>query len=402
MTTHKVLLSRSYSSDTKTSCVDQVELGVASRTPQHRRNARSCGANALDLLGSCYIALASTFTAHSLLGCALAVTYTVAYWALAPNLAINMNWNIVSLAVIFPISQCIGMGFSRRERALSEFGHMLGNVRAIWAAVQSWQLKNDQGRFVRAIMSFEDPELAGHQVRALFEEFLTALAAYFAVERWNRARHNAPCCHRDNEEQQELIAIAHEQRLRVDHAIGRMQRLVQQLKIQGLPGGEAHRVDQYVSKVGISFEQLCVIKEYRTPQAFRAFARVYILVIGALYGPDYLHVGKLVDVSQSGDLGSAGSNSLVISEPSAAIAGDGGSLAFALVFACSIQLVLSGLFHIMLGLEDPFIGKWPHGHLDSINVPQLIEVARRQLLGLEADATQDWTVHSEPAKAKSC
>ncbi len=350
-------------------------------------------------MGSCYIASSNIFTADSLLGCALAVAYTVAYWAFAPNLAINMSWNVVSLVVIFPISQCIGMGFKRREQALAEFGDMLGNVRAIWGAVHSWKLKDANGQFVRAIMSFEQPELARHQVRALFEEFLTALAAYFAVARWNRARHNAPCCSRDKEEQNELMAIAHEQRLRVDHAIGRMQRLVQQLKIQGLPGGEAHRIDSYVSKVGIAFERLCVIKEYRTPQAFRAFARVYILIIGALYGPYYLHVGKIGE-SQSADLSS--SHSLANSEPRLAVGGDGGSLAFALVFACSIQLAMSGLFHIMLGLEDPFLRSGRHGQLDSINVPVLIEVSRRQLLGLEADATQEWSVHSEPVKAKSC
>lgn len=339
------------------------------------------------------------FTADSLLGCALAVGYTVAYWAFAPNLAINMSWNVVSLAVIFPITQCIGMGFKRREQALGQFGDLLGNARAIWGAVHSWQVKDTDGQWVRAIMSFEQPEMARHQVRTLFEEFLTALAAYFTVGRWNRARHNAPCCSRDAEEQEELMAIAHEQRLRVDHAIGRMQRLVQQLKIQGLPGGEAHRIDSYVSKVGIAFERLCVIKEYRTPQAFRAFARVYILIIGALYGPYYLHVGK-IDESQLDDL--SGSHSFATSDPQLTVAGSAGSLAFALVFACSIQLAMSGLFHIMLGLEDPFLRNGRHGQLDCINVPLLVEVSRRQLLGLEADATQDWAVHNEPAKAKSC
>ena len=194
------------------------------------------------------------------------------------------------------------------------------------------------------------------------------------------------------------MAITHEQRLRVSHAIGRMQRLVQQLKVQGLPGGEAHRLDSYISKVGIAFERLCVIKEYRTPQAFRAFARVYILIIGALYGPYYLHVGKIGEI-QSSDL--AGSTS-AIGEMTQEIGEDGGSLVFALIFACSIQLAMSGLFHIMLGLEDPFVKSESRGRLDSINVPQLIEVCRQQLLNLEADATHDWSMHNEPIKPKSC
>lgn len=154
---------------------------------------------------------------------------------------------------------------------------------ALWGAVHSWQIKGADGQWIRAIESFEDPAAARRDLRALFEEFLAALVAYFDVARWGRARHATPCC--GNSEAEELTSITHEQRLKVNHAIGCMQRLVQQLKVQGLPGGEAHRLDQYISKVGIAFERLCCIKEYRTPQAFRAFARCYILIIGALYGP---------------------------------------------------------------------------------------------------------------------
>ena len=49
--------------------------------------------------------------------------------------------------------------------------------------------------------------------------------------------------------------------------IQRIQRMVQHLKCLGLPGGETHRLDQYVSKMAVSFERLTNYKEYRTPQA---------------------------------------------------------------------------------------------------------------------------------------
>lgn len=416
------------------------DIGIAARAPESARSSQGCAAGTLNLLGSFRIASSTIFTTDALLGCILAVAYTVAYWTFAPNLAVNMSWNIVSLAVIFPISQCIGMGFTRREQALAEFSYMLGNMRSVWGAVHTWKVKNSQGQFIRAMMSFEEPDVARYQLRALFEEFLAALAAYFAVPRWNRARQNAPLCREDEKEQVDLINISHEQRLRVDHTIGRMQRLVQQLKAQGLPGGEAHRLDQCayatffyalqrlldncarlvcsltrtqcliciqhycnipmsgtdISKIGIAFERLCAIKEYRTPQAFRAFARVYILIIGALYGPYYLHIGQF-GLQQPDH-----PNSSTSGESPSVVAQDRGSLAFALVFACSIQLVMSGLFHIMLGLEDPFVRRGGSGQVDSINVPQVIEVSRRQLLSLEADGTQDWTVHSDPTREKAC
>ena len=63
-----------------------------------------------------------------------------------------------------------------------------------------------------------------------------------------------------------------------------------------------------------------------------------------------------------------------------------GSLALALAFACAIQLAMSGLFNIMLGLEDPFARRGGRGQLDSIHVAMLVEVSRRQLLALEAAA----------------
>ena len=59
-----------------------------------------------------------------------------------------------------------------------------------------------------------------------------------------------------------------------------------------MPGGEAHRIDNYVNMMGMAFDRLCAIKEYRTPRAFRAFARVYILLVGAMYGPDYLMLAR--------------------------------------------------------------------------------------------------------------
>merc|ERR1711871_1622793 len=115
-----------------------------------------------------------------------------------------------------------------------------------------------------------------------------------------------------------------------------MQRMVQDLKKQGLPGGEAHRLDQYLSKVAIAFEHLTYLKEYRTPQAFRAFARIYILVIGARYGPYFVYLGRAEDRN-------------------------GHNLWVAIAFACGIQLAMSGLFSVMLGLEDPFANRVGRG-----------------------------------------
>jgi hypothetical protein len=349
------------------------QRGLAARSPTRTVSESSCKARFLNLVGSLYVAIVTILTWDAILGCALAVGYTLCYWHWGQHLAAAMSWNIVSLAVIFPISQGIGMGFQRREQALVQFGHLLGNLRATWGALHTWQVKvqaaDGTDEWVRIIERFDDPTAARVELRALSEEFLVSLVTYFDTTRWGRARQATPCC--GHAEQQELTDITHEQRLRVDSAIGRMQRLIQRCKTLGLPGGEAHRLDQYISKVGIAFGQLCNLKEYRTPQAFRAFARVYILCIGAMYGPYYLHLSKGSDGTEE-NLGSA------------------------LVFACGIQLAMSGLFNVMLGLEDPFARRGGRGQLDSVQVSVLVDMARRQLLAVERDGELEWAARSEP------
>jgi hypothetical protein len=184
------------------------------------------------------------------------------------------------------------------------------------------------------------------------------MVRYFSLPRWHRARHDV--C--DTMEQHDLAKVSREYSHEVDRCLARMQRMVQHLKMLGLPGGEAHRLDQYLSKVAIAFEHLTYLKEYRTPQAFRAFARVYILTIGALYGPYFVYLGRGLDKAEH-------------------------NLAVAIAFACGIQLAMSGLFNVMLGLEDPFSGR---GRLDNINVPQLAETTRGRLLQIEQDAAGAW------------
>ena len=86
---------------------------------------------------------------------------------------------------------------------------------------------------------------------------------------------------------------------------------------------------------------------------------------GALYGPYYVRLGK-------------GSRY------------DRDNLEVACVFACAVQLVMSGLFHVMLGLEDPFARRGGAGQVDSVHVPELVELTRQALLRTEREAARPW------------
>ena len=165
-------------------------------------------------------------------------------------------------------------------------------------------------------------------------------------------------------EMREVLAVTYEQRLCVDARISRIRKLIQSAKRAGLSGGEVHRVDNYCQMMGTAFEVLTHLKEYRTPLAFRSFARVFILMMPALYGPHYVAIGR--GLSEQED-----------------------NLGMSLIFACSIQLVLMGLFHVMIYLEDPF-EEW---RSDSVKITERIEVARRQLFRIARETpeeAQDW------------
>ena len=111
-----------------------------------------------------------------------------------------------------------------------------------------------------------------------------------------------------------------------------------------------------------------VAHRYRTPQAFRAFTRVYLLLAGALYGPYFVELG----------LGHTGTER---------------NLWFALLFACCTQLIFCGLYRSMLSLEDLFARRNSsmYAKVDVIKVPEMVELVRQQLLEIESKSLQEST-----------
>jgi hypothetical protein len=91
--------------------------------------------------------------------------------------------SVASVGVIFPITQAIGMGFSRRDAALSEFGSLLGHVRTLWGAFHCWEIQEGGGApWVRMVQKLGDD--GSHDgpgdLRRLFDELLTS----FVVGGW--------------------------------------------------------------------------------------------------------------------------------------------------------------------------------------------------------------------------
>jgi len=329
-------------------------------------------ADTLNFLGSFVVVAQSIASPDIILGCLLACLSTTLCWYAGP-FEWSMSQNFVSVAVIWPVTQGISMGFSRREAALREFATLLAAVRSVWESLLTWQLKGPNGQWQRLADSYDEAERRAY--RQLFDELLISLVAYFGLPRGQRARHTVGVCLASKEEA-EIEELCRRQHTLVNGGIGRMRRLVQDMKVRGLPGGEAHRLDSYIHMSATAFEKLVSLKEYRTPRALRSYARVYITLMGAIYGPDYLTIAE------------SASNSA------------GTQLGVALAYACVIQIVMGALFHVLVGLEDPFAGRrraeggccFSERMLDGVSVPDLVQVAREQLASIEQEAEQSWAV----------
>ncbi len=120
------------------------------------------------------------------------------------------------------------------------------------------------------------------------------------------------------------------------------------MKAAGLSETETSRLHQYERYLVDSVECLRQLKSYRTPEALRTFARLFILVLPPLYAPAF--------ASTSVHLG---------------------SLSFGIIFAVITTLGLAALFESIEILEDPFVG---YVMLDGIDVEEELLVLHWQQL----------------------
>lgn len=155
---------------------------------------------------------------------------------------------LIGIAVIFPIVFSINSAYKRREEALSYLADAKGHALAMAWAHRDWTGRD---------------EASERRGRELVVALFTALRDYFQSGRGGDAEHR-------------------------DAIYGLFSRLSESheaLRDAGVPGNEVSRVNQYLRAVIIDFERMRNILEYRTPQALRAYSRVFLNSFPVLYGP---------------------------------------------------------------------------------------------------------------------
>jgi hypothetical protein len=250
----------------------------------------------------------------------------------------SINFILVAFTLTAPMTAALTMAFTRREQAL----HMIADFRSfsyhLYLAHALWDWEDAVGgRSGSKIDMVEHCDAVLAQLIGIGDE----LSRFLSLPNTSRSRHRHT--KQGRREAARTIEVAYH--LLDSMATQRLTRLViysERLKKYGVPSGEISRVRQYERFLSSMIEQLRMVKMYRTPQAFRSFARIFTLVLPPFYAPTFAQVARDVD-----------------------------SLGVGIAFGIVTALGLIALFESQQILEDPFTA---YLALDGIDVHEEFEV----------------------------
>ncbi len=157
---------------------------------------------------------------------------------------------LVGIAIVFPVVFSISSAFNRRENALKHLSDFHGHAIAIYYASRDWTTdkNNDAPQRVKDIC---------HQMLALMKLML---------------RKNSSEDAGDSE-------------TKMYQQFSEMSKLTGDLRKYGVQSGEISRLNQYLSKMVIAYDNIKMIHQYRTPITLRAYSKVFIYIFPIVYGP---------------------------------------------------------------------------------------------------------------------
>ena len=162
--------------------------------------------------------------------------------------------SIFATAIIFPIVFSINSAYKRREIALGKYSALKSLGTAIFFATRDW---------------LDSPSKENiNKSKSLLEELLSACKEFFTGS----------------------IDDLRENEKAVYNAFSNLSKFIKNdLRKNGMATGEVSRVNQYLSKMLISFEDAKHIYQYATPRSLRSFSSVFITILPILYGPYFAH-----------------------------------------------------------------------------------------------------------------
>lgn len=157
---------------------------------------------------------------------------------------------LVGVAIVFPVVFSIGSAYNRRETALQKLSDFKGHAVAIYFAAKDWS---------------GQPDAKVHlKVRDLIHEMLILMKDMFRVKG-------------------KAAWVGYEKKMYAKFS--QLSELAQELRTIGVQSSEVSRVNQYVSKMIIAFDNMKIFHAYRTPVTLRAYSKVFLYIFPIVYGP---------------------------------------------------------------------------------------------------------------------
>lgn len=178
---------------------------------------------------------------------ALAVVST--WVCLRLGIKADFTLTLIATAIVFPLVFSIGTAYARREKALEEYGALKASGRSLYLASRDWVPHHDPHR--------------DESLKSALTELLAAMRDMF----------KGPL----------KDAQPHEER--AYEAFSRLSEFVTKMRAEDLAATECSRLNQYIGRMIVAFENTRNIYEYRTPRSLRAFSDFFILLLPIIYGP---------------------------------------------------------------------------------------------------------------------
>jgi len=165
---------------------------------------------------------------------------------------------LVGVAIVFPVVFSIGSAYNRRETALQRFSDFKGHAITLYYATRDWIAPEKQSDLPVRIRT-----MIGEMVTLIREMFISS--------------------HRHEWEANEK---------RIYNYFSDLSKMTLEMRQQGVQSTEISRINQYISKMIIAFDNLKIIHSYRTPVTLRAYSKVFIYIFPIVYGPYFASTFK--------------------------------------------------------------------------------------------------------------
>ena len=173
------------------------------------------------------------------------------------NYVADLPLTLIGIAIVFPIVFAINSAYDRRELALQYLADFKSHSMAIVYAARDW--------------GFGKKEELMTEIKDCLIDLYAALRKKLLTKKIN---------------------TEFESERPVFNEFSRLSIKIQKFKTLDLSPGELARVNQYLSKLMINYENLKIIYYYRTPITLRAYSKVFLHIFPIIYAPYFAYIGQ--------------------------------------------------------------------------------------------------------------